>query len=217
MDHPSLYSLYLPAEKVSLENSAYGLAKKEGDQVGKDYVVNNRKFFDWINPVERTEMETNASRIAREAGRLSGIEKVKNSPNDYSLYSLADRNQKEAQAYSVGFTEGNASGIAYVFSNRLSYGLSADIERDARILDSRQRGESEGIKAGRAQSVATAQADLSRHGLALVEYLETTEPTPYTYNWFYQPGAGWLWTDKSVFPYFYLSSSERHANRLAVL
>jgi alpha-tubulin suppressor-like RCC1 family protein len=208
VDHPSQYSLYLPAEKVSLENSAYGLAKKEGDQVGKDYVVNNRKFFDWINPVERTEMETNASRIAREAGRLSGIEKVKNSPNDYSLYSLADRNQKEAQAYSVGFTEGNASGIAYVFSNRLSYGLSADIERDARILDSRQRGESEGIKAGRAQSVATAQADLSRHGLALVEYLETTEPTPYTYNWFYQPGAGWLWTDKSVFPYFYLSSSE---------
>jgi len=208
VDHPSLYSLYLPAEKVSLENSAYGLAKKEGDQVGKDYIVNNRKFFDWINPVERTEMETNASRIAREAGRLSGIEKVKNSPNDYSLYSLADRNQKEAQAYSVGFTEGNASGIAYVFSNRLSYGLSADIERDARILDSRQRGESEGIKAGRAQSVATAQADLSRHGLALVEYLETTEPTPYTYNWFYQPGAGWLWTDKSVFPYFYLSSSE---------
>ena len=208
VDHPSLYSLYLPAEKVSLENSAYDLASFSGVLVGKDYVVNNRKIFDWINPVEKTEMETNASRIAREAGRLSGIKKVKNSPNDYSLYSLADRNQKEAQAYSVGVTEGNASGIAYVFSNRLSYGLSADIERDARILDSRQRGESEGIKAGRAQSVATAQADLSRHGLALVEYLETTEPTPYTYNWFYQPGAGWLWTDKSVFPYFYLSSSE---------
>ena len=154
------------------------------------------------------EMETNASVIARETGRLSGIEKVKKSPNSYSLYSLADRNQKEAEAYSSGFLEGNASGIAYVFSNRLTYGLSADIERDARILDSRQRGESEGIKAGACPVRCHCQADLSRHGLALVEYLETTEPTPYTYNWFYQPGAGWLWTDKSVFPYFYLSTSE---------
>ena len=30
---------------------------------------------------------------------------------------------------------------------------------------------------------------------------------PYTYNWYYQPEMGWMWTEKSIFPYIFKSSS----------
>ena len=30
---------------------------------------------------------------------------------------------------------------------------------------------------------------------------------PYTHNWYYQPEMGWMWTDKSIFPYIFKSSS----------
>ena len=30
---------------------------------------------------------------------------------------------------------------------------------------------------------------------------------PYTYSWYYQPEMGWMWTEKSIFPYIFKSSS----------
>jgi hypothetical protein len=30
---------------------------------------------------------------------------------------------------------------------------------------------------------------------------------PYTHEWYYQPEMGWMWTDKSIFPYIFKSSS----------
>jgi hypothetical protein len=31
---------------------------------------------------------------------------------------------------------------------------------------------------------------------------------PYTYNWYYQPGMGWMWTSASSFPYIFKSSTD---------
>ena len=36
----------------------------------------------------------------------------------------------------------------------------------------------------------------------LLEILESNS-TPYTNRWFYQPGKGWLWTNRQAYPYFY--------------
>jgi hypothetical protein len=33
--------------------------------------------------------------------------------------------------------------------------------------------------------------------------MKTTEP--YTSQWFYQPGMGWMWTNSQVFPYMFHS------------
>ena len=32
--------------------------------------------------------------------------------------------------------------------------------------------------------------------------------TPHTYNWYFQPEMGWMWTDHSTFPYIFKSSSD---------
>ena len=31
----------------------------------------------------------------------------------------------------------------------------------------------------------------------------TTNTTHYTEGWFYYPSRGWMWTDRSAYPYFY--------------
>ena len=54
----------------------------------------------------------------------------------------------------------------------MSYGLSGDPERDERIQEAGELGYSVGEAAGRAEAIATAQADLFAQGLHLVEYLE---------------------------------------------
>ena len=64
-------------------------------------------------------------------------------------------------------------------------------------------------KAGSAESLATVQADLARQNLSYVPYLEKMSlEIPHTYNWYYQPGVGWLWTTQDVFPHLYLSPEE---------
>ena len=59
--------------------------------------------------------------------------------------------------------------------------------------------------------------NLSSHGLVKLEEYEKileqielstdTNATPYTPDWFYLPERGWMWTDKSVYPYFFDSKS----------
>ena len=109
--------------------------------------------------------------------------------------------------------EGNTTGIATVFAQRQMHQLSADYERDERIRLSGELGYSVGNAAGRAEALATAQADLSAQGRHLVEFLEQTALTPYTYTWYYQPGIGWLWTDQSTFPHLYHSTGEGTQSR----
>jgi hypothetical protein len=63
--------------------------------------------------------------------------------------------------------------------------------------------------AGRSEAIAEVQADLAREGLAIITYLEEVEKVqPYTSEWFYQPGVGWLWTSPSAYPYFFLSPEQ---------
>ena len=57
---------------------------------------------------------------------------------------------------------------------------------------------------GKAEAMAEVQATMATQGLALVTYLEQMEKNaPYTQNWFYQPGMGWLWTEANTFPFIY--------------
>ena len=48
------------------------------------------------------------------------------------------------------------------------------------------------------------EEDLASQGLALVTYLDQLDkPHPYTWDWYYQPGMGWLWTKANTFPFVY--------------
>ena len=43
-------------------------------------------------------------------------------------------------------------------------------------------------------------------GEGAVKYLQQT--IPHTYNWYFQPEMGWMWTDQSTFPYLYRSTED---------
>jgi hypothetical protein len=49
----------------------------------------------------------------------------------------------------------------------------------------------------------------SFHDQAILEALQSldTNSTPYTPAWFYVPNQGWMWTQKSAYPYFFDANS----------
>jgi len=207
-NNPRLYNLFDSAQRTVLMEQAKSEGHSEGLLAGEAYVLSRPGEFGWLDDPTRSALEESARLAAYYQGLENGKVLVLNDPAGYSLFTTTQRDAIVQSTYASSFMEGNTTGIATVFANRLSLGLSADHERDERIRLSGELGYSVGNATGRAEALATAQADLSAQGLHLVEYLEQTELTPYTYNWFYQPGAGWLWTDKSTFPYLYLSTGE---------
>jgi hypothetical protein len=54
-------------------------------------------------------------------------------------------------------------------------------------------------------SFSTLEAVYSSIPEGSAEYIGATESsaTHYTEGWFYHPSRGWMWTDRSAYPYFY--------------
>jgi hypothetical protein len=110
----------------------------------------------------------------------------------YSLYSETDKNASDATNY--------ASGLAQVQANPGTYDLFTSTEKSAAETTAQATGVAEGL--------AKVQADLAAQGLSLVTYVEKVTTKPHTYNWYYQPEVGWLWTNETTFPFVYKAGSE---------
>jgi len=107
-------------------------------------------------------------------------------------------------SFVAGVTDGNASGIAYVQVNPSTYSLYTEAEKNAY--------EKAAKAAGQAEGAATMHAEIASKGLALVTYMEQMEKSlPYTQEWFYQPGMGWLWTQANILPFIYQAPSGEEA------
>jgi uncharacterized repeat protein (TIGR02543 family) len=72
---------------------------------------------------------------------------------------------------------------------------------------------------GRTAGIAAVKADPTAHNLVtkgaydhMVEQLinssDSGSTTPYTDGWFYYPNRGWMWTNRTSYPYFYDSSTK---------
>ena len=117
-------------------------------------------------------------------------------PNEANTSLMSFFDSRESAARS----DGNASGIAYVQANPSTYSLYTESEKNA--------SETAAKAAGQAEGAATMQAEMASKGLALVTYIEQMEKSlPYTQEWFYQPGMGWLWTQANILPYIYQAPS----------
>ena len=113
-------------------------------------------------------------------------------PNSANTALVTYYNNREASARS----EGNTSGIAYVQANLSSYNLYTEVEKNASVNTA--------TTAGKAEGLATVQADMASKGLSVLTYIDQMNTSkPYTYEWFYQPGMGWMWTSENVFPFVY--------------
>ena len=167
------------------------LSDGEEVQVGTDPSVANTALVTFFNGREST---------ARTDGNASGIAYAPANPSTYGLYTEVEKNASDAAQYASGKTDGNASGIAYAQANPSSYGLYTEAEKTA--------AESTSSASGKAEALATVQADLASQGLALLTHADQMEKSmPYTQEWFYQPGMGWLWTQANIFPFVYRAAS----------
>jgi hypothetical protein len=174
---------------------------RDGNTSGIAYVQANLSTYSLY-----TETEKNASDASQYAsgvrdGNASGIAYVQANLSTYSLYTETEKNASDAIQYASGVRDGNTSGIAYVQANLSTYRLYTEVEKTEAEVAAKA--------AGRSEAIAEVQADLAREGLAIITYLEEVEKVqPYTSEWFYQPGVGWLWTSPSTYPYFFLSPEQ---------
>ena len=79
--------------------------------------------------------------------------------------------------------------------NPSTYSLYTETEKNASDTSQYTSGKT----VGRAEAIAEIQEDLASEGLAIITYLEEGKSDSYTTEWFYQPGMGWIWTNKEIF------------------
>jgi alpha-tubulin suppressor-like RCC1 family protein len=182
-------------------------------------------------PTTQRDSEVSA---AEQAGKAVGIAMVQANPGDYAgVFQQSDLDM----SYSQGFTDGNASGIAYVQANPSRFNFLTDAERNASYDQGYSEGNASGIlwvqnnlsaydlatadelaaavDAAKAEALAEVQADLATEGLSSLTYLDqvTGQSIPNTDGWYFQPGLGWLWTNRETFPFIYRQETDTSSAR----
>ena len=104
--------------------------------------------------------------------------------------------------------EGNATGIAFAQAKPNPHGLFTESDRIARMTQAFDDGLAEGKKVGYARHLAESRYAFSKEGIELSVTGEAIVPKPHTYDWYFQPGFGWVWTNQAIFPHLYLYDSE---------
>ena len=179
--------------------------RAEGNASGIAYVQANTSAYNLYTEVDKNASDltqyTSGKTAGITEGNASGIVYVQANTSAYNLYTEVDKNASDLTQYTsgktAGITEGNASGIVYVQANTSAYNLYTEADKNASVESAKTTA--------KAEATATVQADLASKGLSLISYVEQIEfSKPYTQNWFYQPGMGWMWTDEDTFPYIYL-------------
>ena len=182
---PSSYSLFTQAQIDSEQQS--------GKTAGIALVTSNPSGYSLFTQAQKDS--------AQQSGETAGIALVMSNPSSYSLYTQSDLNSSSSQGYSLGFSDGNASGIAYVQANPAKYNFLTDAERNA----SYDLGYAAGLAEAEASALGEAQAKLAMENLSSLTYLEQIrdQSFPHTDGWYFQPNLGWLWTNRSTFPFIY--------------
>ena len=196
---------------IESENASYARGLKDGNASGISYAQANPSAYNLFN---QAELDAKFSE-----GNASGIAYVQANPSTYNLFNQAELDAK--------FSEGNASGIAYVQANPTQFNFLTDTERGISYNSGFADGNASGISrvqnnplaynlvtaeelasavaAAKAEALAEVQADLATQGLSSLTFLEqvTGQSIPHTDGWFYQPGQGWLWTNRDTFPFIF--------------
>ncbi len=119
--------------------------------------------------------------------------------------ALLDANVSAEQAITdakVGAKEeGQNEGIEIVKTNPTTYGLYSSADLNASIANAKSEGESYVISDPAAYSLVTQDAYEQMMSDLMSE--SDSNATHYTEDWFYHPSRGWMWTDRSAYPYFY--------------
>ena len=148
----------------------------------------DQKFLDYLSAVSTTA-QTDANQTAQSA--------VLANPNEFDLFREEEKYLVSADpnhtSYGIGYAEANATLVLQASENPNSLGFFTEDNRSTTVARSS------------VTALAKIQADLGMQGLSLVSYLEQSRDTnaTQTTEWYYQPEHGWIWTNRTVYPYLY--------------
>ena len=185
--NPSNYTLFTQAEKDTAEQT--------GQAAGIAMVQANPGGYSLFTQTEKD--------AAEQAGQAAGIAMVQANPGNYAgVFQQSDLNA----SYSQGFTDGNDSGVAYVQANPEKFNFLTDAEKNA----SYDLGYTAGRAEAEAAGLGEAQAKLALENLSSVTYLDLVRDVkkPHTDGWYFQPGLGWIWTNRDTFPFLYRQAED---------
>jgi alpha-tubulin suppressor-like RCC1 family protein len=197
----ALRSLFLTKETT---------ARTEGETAGIALVTGNPSNFTLFTQTEKD--------AAQQTGQSTGIAMVQSNPGNYSLYNKSEFDQNYAtgvqdgnstgytSGYSKGFSDGNSSGVAYVQANPEKFNFLTDAEKNA----SYDLGYTAGLAEAEAAGLGEAQAKLALENLSSFTYLDLIRDVkkPHTDGWYFQPGLGWIWTNRETFPFLYRQAED---------
>ena len=197
----ALRSLFLTKETT---------ARTEGETAGIALVTGNPSNYTLFTLTEKD--------AAQQTGQSTGIAMVQSNPGNYSLYNKSEFDQNYAtgvqdgnstgytSGYSKGFSDGNSSGVAYVQANPEKFNFLTDAEKNA----SYDLGYTAGRAEAEAAGLGEAQAKLALENLSSVTYLDLVRDVkkPHTDGWYFQPGLGWIWTNRDTFPFLYRQAED---------
>jgi uncharacterized repeat protein (TIGR02543 family) len=198
-----------------------GLLDNEEIQIGTDPLASNSSIVNFFNSKATVEKNN-----ARSFGQATGIDLVKANPTNFGLYSSADLNASIANAKSEGETSVTSNPSAFNLVTKSFFDqvvLDANASAEQAIADAKSSAKSEGIEEGKvigkSEGETSVTSNPSAHNLVtkdtydqMVEQLINSSAsgstTPFVHGWFYYPNRGWMWTNRTSYPYFYDSSTK---------
>lgn len=126
---------------------------------------------------------------AQTAGNNGGIAWITENRSNYDLNTSA-----EVQ-YELGYQQGYSDTLIWLKENNASLYYESEINsfsEQAAIDQTNQVKE---------------QLSVGVSGLAHIQQYRDENP-PHAENWYYQPGMGWLWTNRSIFPVVYFADPD---------
>jgi hypothetical protein len=153
---------------------------------------------------------------AAEVAALYELERPKDSDSDglydaYEIYITTDPNDNDTDE--DGLLDGEE---VHIGTNPKSSDATLVNFFNAKAETRETNARTNALVEGEATGIATVKADPTAHNLVtkdaydqMVEQLiNSSNTTPYTDGWFYYPNRGWMWTNRTSYPYFYDSSTK---------
>jgi hypothetical protein len=165
-------------------------------------------------------------------GRIEGKSEVLANPSAYGLFTESDLNSTRENAWSEGQMIGRSFGELSVINQPGSFGLKSEADFNSAKSNALIEGHSEILD--KVVNIVKSIADTNELDIPdslrtysysdfvdengsvyldeiefaieqFIDFADSATTSPYTNGWFYSRNLGWMWTDKTVFPYFFRS------------
>jgi uncharacterized repeat protein (TIGR02543 family) len=139
-----------------------------------------------------------------------GKQAVLSNPDAFDLFTSTDLNSSVLAAT----TASKVAGRAEVIASPTAYGLLSQGDLNSTVAAVNSVHQQELIRVAnqsKLEGVASVKADPSAHGFVSLEVMQSIGATPHTFDWYYQPEWGWMWTNEKTFPYVYRTGTKGKA------